>query len=107
MRRMLFTFACFSAVLCAAAIAMWVRSYFRIDSVIRFRPERRWTTLWIDHRSLVTFEAGAVYEADSRRGGLRLLYLYSDGSYDRTDSPAWIAFGPELEPPGPTWFPKY
>jgi hypothetical protein len=95
MHRKFFTLAAgVSAVLCALAVGMWVRSYFRVDSVIRFRPERRWTTLWIDHRTMVTFESGPVYEADSFLGGLRLLYVYSDGSYDRTLWPSWIAFRP-------------
>jgi hypothetical protein len=95
-RPRLFTLtAALSGVLCAAAAGVWVRSYFRADSVMRFRPERPWTTLWIDHRTMVTFKSGPVYEADSRRGGLRLLYLYSDGSYERTSQPAWIAYGPD------------
>ena len=98
MRRPIFTFiAVLSALLFVAAVAVWVRSYFRVDSVIRFRPEHRWTTLWIDHRTQVTFESGPVYEADSRRGSLRLLYLYSDGSYERTSQPAWIVFRPRDE----------
>jgi hypothetical protein len=108
MRRQFFRLAsALSAVLFAASVALWVRSYFRVDSVIRFRPDRRWTTLWIDHRTQVTFESGPVSEADSRRGSLRLLYLYSDGTYDRTGSPTWIAFEPQWEIGGPTSFPRY
>jgi hypothetical protein len=57
-----------------------------------FRPDRQWTDMWKDG-SISTFDAGRVYEADSRRGSLRLLYLYEDNStYLRRLNPAiWFS----------------
>jgi hypothetical protein len=98
-------------LLCIAAIAMWVRSYYRIDSVIHFMPRDEQKTMWIDHHTMVTIRSGPVYEADSRRGELRLLYLVNDGSYYRCEASRWTSYRFEDEellrdmPPAP-WIPQ-
>jgi hypothetical protein len=48
--------------------------------------------LWIDGSTTVTIRSGPVYEADSRRGILRLLYLKNDGSYFRANFPTRISY---------------
>jgi hypothetical protein len=78
-----------SLLLCVATAALWVRSYWRVDSLMLFPVEYQRTTLWIDHRTTITQRSGRVYEADSRHGSLRLLFLYDDGgSYVRGEYPA-------------------
>jgi len=47
-----------------------------------FRVEKQWTQMWLD-RSIVTLRSGRVYQADSRRGSLRLIYLINDSTYSR------------------------
>ncbi|HSU67250.1 MAG TPA: hypothetical protein VLJ39_10275 [Tepidisphaeraceae bacterium] len=76
-----------SLLLCAASIVLWVRSYWRIDSLMVFRVNRQWTQRWID-RQPITLRSGRVYEADSHRGSLRLLFLDNDWSYYRGNYPA-------------------
>lgn len=83
-----------SLAFCIFSAGMWSRSYWRVDSFMRFKPRVRQTQLWIDHRSTITFESGPVYEADSRLGSLRLLYVQSDGTYERTQFPARVTAFP-------------
>ena len=105
-RYILYSFAVLSLLLCVATAALWVRSYWRVDSLMLFRVEYERTTLWIDHRSTFIQRSGPVYEADSRRGSLRLLFLYDDGgSYVRGNYPAfWSSAdkGSVIEPWSPT-----
>jgi len=75
-----------SVLLCMGTIVLWVRSYWRIDSLMIFRVHHRWTTTWIDRRP-ITLRSGSVYEADSRRGSLRLLFLYNNWAYLRANYP--------------------
>lgn len=77
-----------SLLLCGATIVLWAHSYSRTDSLMLFRVDRKWTQRWIDHRSSVTLRSGHVYEADSHRGSLRLLFLHNDWSYFRANYPA-------------------
>jgi hypothetical protein len=88
-----------SLVLCVAAAVLWVRSYWRVDSLMLFRADRQWTSTWKDG-SIGTFRAGRVYEADSRCGSLRLLYLYENLIYYRRLNPAvWFSADEDaLEP---------
>jgi predicted RNA-binding Zn-ribbon protein involved in translation (DUF1610 family) len=88
-----------SLLLCAATIVLWVGSYWRVDSLMIFRADRRGTQTQKDG-SPGTFDAGRVYEADSRRGSLRLLYLYEKSIYYRRLNPAfWFAADEDaLEP---------
>jgi hypothetical protein len=79
-----------SLLLCLATLALWVRSYWHLDSLVIFRPDRAWTQMWID-RSTITISSGRVYEAESRRGVLRVLYLYNDGSYWRASDKALMS----------------
>lgn len=77
---------------CAATIVFWVRSYWQVDSVVFFLADRHGVRTQKDG-SAGAFDAGRVYEADSRRGSLRLLYLYEDNStYFRRLNPAlWFS----------------
>lgn len=81
-----------SLLVCAATVVFWVRSYWRVDSLMLFRADRQWTDMWKDG-SIGTFNAGRVYEADSRRGSLRLLYLYEQNSiyYRRLNPALWFS----------------
>lgn len=80
-----------SLILCVGTCALWVRSYWRVDSAMVYRPTRTWQQMWID-RSMQTFSEGPVWEADSRRGILRFLYLRNDCSYGRASGPALVSF---------------
>ena len=84
-----------SLILCLSAAALWIRSYWRIDSLIHFRPQHQYSTLWIDHRTTIIIRSGPVYEADSQRGSLRLLYVNSNGEYARTESPSRTSYRPD------------
>lgn len=93
-----------SLLLCAATIVLWVRSYRRIDSLMLFRVRTERTTLWIDHHTLIKQRSGPVYEADSHRGSLRLLFLYDEGGcYERDQYPAVWSCGEALMT---SWPPK-
>lgn len=92
--------ASLSLLLCAATVVFWVRSYWRVDSLMLFRADRHWTGMWKDG-SIGTFDAGRIYEVDSRRGSLRLLYVYEDYSiyYRRLNPALWFSADEDaLEP---------
>ena len=56
-----------------------------------FRVDSEWRQEWID-RTEQTFRSGRIYEADSRRGVLRLLFLDNDSSYARAAYPAFTSY---------------
>ncbi|HEY2589369.1 MAG TPA: hypothetical protein VGI81_26725 [Tepidisphaeraceae bacterium] len=86
-----------SLLLCAAIVVLWVRSYWRVDSLMLFRVKYERTTVWIDHHTIMTLRSGPVYEADSHRGSLRLLFLYDNGGcYVRGQYPALWSCGEAL-----------
>jgi hypothetical protein len=85
LRILLHSLTLFSFLLFASSIYFWIRSYFYCDSLMLFRVQRQWSQMWID-RSMITMRSGDVYQADSRRGSRRLLYLLNDSSYPRAFS---------------------
>jgi hypothetical protein len=79
-----------SLLLCAATVVLWVRSYWRVDSLMIFHVKHQVTTVWIDHRTIITLRSGPIWEADSHRGSLRLMFVYDNGGcYARGQYPAF------------------